>query len=567
ILSVCSFILVTEFCERFAYYGFTGSLPIFFRKNLGMSSVLATELNSVFTCLSYIMPLMGAYVADRYLGRYKSILSFSVWYLAGLVVCTFASHPSVMCMPLFMAGLFGGVAMGVGGIKPNVVVLGADQFDVTDPTQRKQRDEFFNWFYWAINVGSTFSYLFLTNLAVQGLPPLIPEEYGFFSSFLIPTISFFVAILIFFAGRDRYVKKLPQGSALSRFFDIILSAGSRSAHGKLVLSGGLAFAPAILLTTVSYFIQDPTLHLGFALAGAALIVYGALVLVTSGQDTSWVLAATESGVYSLGEVKEVAQVVRLSPYFSFLIVFWAVYAQQNMNFIMQGCQMDLRVGATQISSAMLSMFDAIVILLFVPVFNSVVYPAIECCGVKLTLLRKMGAGLVVSILCMLVAGWMEIDRKKAGVLANVNSNCAQVSEWLPMSQLSVWWQSPQYLLVGIAEILVSIPSYDLFYSEVPEGMRSVCQALNLLTTTLGSLVAGGTNSIFSFWITSDLNDGHLENVFFVFAALVFVNLIGFIFVSQGFEYHQPVKPVLDLVSGFSPALPRANRHKANAQNP
>ncbi|CAK4078314.1 unnamed protein product [Aphanomyces euteiches] len=560
IMSVCSFILVTEFCERFAYYGFTGSLPIFFRKHLSMSSVLATELNSVFTCFTYIMPLLGAYVADKYLGRYKSILSFSLWYLLGLALCTFASYPSIMSVPLFMVGLFGGVSMGVGGIKPNVVVLGADQFDVSDPAQRKERDQFFNWFYWSINVGSTFSYIFLTNLAVQGLPPLIPIEFGFFASFLVPTISFSAAIIVFFSGRSRYIKKPPQGSALSRFFEVLFCAGGKTAHGKLVLSGGFIFFPAIIVTTISYFVEDPTLHLGFALTGAAMVVYGTLVLVTSGQDTSWLLAASDTGLYSLGEVKDVAQVMRLSPYFGFLIVFWAVYAQQSMNFVLQGCQMDLRFGSTQVSSAMLSMFDAMVIFVFVPIFNSFIYPTIEKAGVKLTLLRKMGAGYIVAMLCMLTAGVIEVYRKEFAVLPGANSNCAQANEVLSMSSMSVWWQIPQYLLVGLSEILISIPSYDLFYSEVPESMRSVCQAMNLLTTTLGSLVAGGTNSIFSFWITSDLNDGHLEYVFYVFAALVLVNLLGFVFVSQGFEYHQPAQSTLDLVSGFSPALPRASRH-------
>jgi dipeptide/tripeptide permease len=61
-----------QFCERLAYYGLSGSLPIFFHKNLGMSTVLATELNSLFTSLSYLTPLLGAYVADRHLGRFTT---------------------------------------------------------------------------------------------------------------------------------------------------------------------------------------------------------------------------------------------------------------------------------------------------------------------------------------------------------------------------------------------------------------------------------------------------------------------------------------------------------------
>ncbi|POM74656.1 Proton-dependent Oligopeptide Transporter (POT) Family, partial [Phytophthora palmivora] len=151
IVSVCSFILVTEFCERLAYYGLSGSLPIFFHRNLGLSTVLATELNSTFTSLSYLTPLLGAYVADRYLGRFSTIVVFCSLYIVGLALCVFASLPAVSSLPLFMLGLFGGVGFGAGGIKPNVVVLGADQFNVDIPAQRAEKDSFFNWFYWAIN--------------------------------------------------------------------------------------------------------------------------------------------------------------------------------------------------------------------------------------------------------------------------------------------------------------------------------------------------------------------------------------------------------------------------------
>ena len=84
VLSVCSFIIVTEFCERLAFYGLTGSLPVFFKKNLAFSSALATELNALFSSVNYITPLLGAYVADVSLGRYKTILRFCVLYVAGM---------------------------------------------------------------------------------------------------------------------------------------------------------------------------------------------------------------------------------------------------------------------------------------------------------------------------------------------------------------------------------------------------------------------------------------------------------------------------------------------------
>ncbi len=105
-------------------------------------------------------------------------------------------------------------------------------------------------------------------------------------------------------------------------------------------------------------------------------------------------------------------------------------------------------------------------------------------------------------------------------------------------------------------------AYDLFYSEVPESMRSVCQAMNLFTTTLGSVVAGGVNSIFSFWVTSDLNDGQLQYVFYILAGLTLINLIGFTIVARDFQYHDDTKSKFDIVSGYSPALSRAIRRRA-----
>lgn len=367
-------------------------------------------------------------------------------------------------MPLFMLGLFGGVAFGAGGIKPNVVVLGADQFNIKIPEQRAEKDSFFNWFYWAINIGATFSYGVLTNLAVNGIPPYISQDYGFFASFLIPSAVFVLAFLVFYGGKSRYRRLPPKGSALSTFFAILGEAGTHSLHGKLVLSGGLAFLPGILLTTVSYFVDDTFWHMVFALSGASAVLYGTTVLIFSGNSTDWLRFATRAkgGSFTVAEVKDVSQVIRLSPYLSIIIIFWAVYGQQGSNFVLQGCQMDLRVDPkaaqpTLISSAMLNILDTGVILVFIPIFDKCVYPMMRAIGIEPTLLRKIGTGLVFSLLAMLVAGWLEQIRKNESLLGDgLISNCADTAEALPMSAISVWWQTPQYVLIGISEILTSI---------------------------------------------------------------------------------------------------------------
>ena len=168
---VCIFILVTELCERFTYYSITGSLPLFLQ-TLCLDSVLAVELTNLFSALVYVTPVLGAYVADAHWGRYKTILFFCLWYLLGLLFTTAGAWPSGLCganvtallaappvepaweMPrdlslgLTFFGLFGGIALGAGGIKANVVVLGADQYEL--PSQADEQDSFFRWFYWSI---------------------------------------------------------------------------------------------------------------------------------------------------------------------------------------------------------------------------------------------------------------------------------------------------------------------------------------------------------------------------------------------------------------------------------
>lgn len=176
--SVCLFILVTEFCERLAFYGLTGSITIFLA-DLGMPSVTASEINGLFTTIVYITPIIGAYVADVHWGRYRTILFFCCWYACGMLLCTIGGLPELpdsMRSALFILGLFLGVALGAGGIKSNVVVLGADQFVL--PDQKAEQDAFFNWFYWAINIGALFSLGYLSNLATNGQPPTIPKRYG-----------------------------------------------------------------------------------------------------------------------------------------------------------------------------------------------------------------------------------------------------------------------------------------------------------------------------------------------------------------------------------------------------
>jgi hypothetical protein len=158
------------------------------------------------------------------------------------------------------------------------------------------------------------------------------------------------------------------------------------------------------------------------------------------------------------------------------------------------------------------------------------------------MMQKIGCGFIACTLSLLAGGIVELVRKEAPLLvldpaSNAISNCDDPTDdtsTIRMRSLSIWWLSIQFTLIGVAEVLTAVTSYDLFYSKVPPSMRSVCQALNLLTTSIGAMVTGGINSMFSDFIPDDLDDGHLEYVFFFVAALTFITMCGFFVVSCDF---------------------------------
>lgn len=288
------FILLTELCERFAFYGFTGSLTCFF-KVLGFASDTAAELTSLFGACVYVTPVLGAYIADAVLGRFATIVIFCALYILGLASVTAGAWPSLhpnLALGLVLAGLFVGVTIGAGGIKSNVVVLGADQFDL--PRQATQQASFFNFFYWCINIGAAAAFLFLANVALYGLGSLVPPAYGFFVSFAIPLATFLVALAAFSAGRPLYVLRPPAGSAVGEIIHTLRAAACRGcscrrpSRGALLLLAAVALPLAFALLVGSFFVRAGATHDALALGGLGLIIGGlALLIGCAGGGVRW----------------------------------------------------------------------------------------------------------------------------------------------------------------------------------------------------------------------------------------------------------------------------------------
>ncbi len=193
------------------------------------------------------------------------------------------------------------------------MVLGADQFDVAIPEQRKEKDRYFMWFYWAVNLGATISFGVLANVAVNGIPPYVPEKYGFFASFLIPCASFTVGIMIFVSGKKKYRTVAPDDDALLSVIRILHVVARVSVKGRLLLLSGYLLLPAIFLSSVSYFIEEGVWHSLFAWSGALMVLSIAVILVYVGKSVEWFRSAMKysDNVFADEQVNDIADAMRL----------------------------------------------------------------------------------------------------------------------------------------------------------------------------------------------------------------------------------------------------------------
>uniref|UniRef100_A0A3P8QLN1 Solute carrier family 15 member 2 n=1 Tax=Astatotilapia calliptera TaxID=8154 RepID=A0A3P8QLN1_ASTCA len=209
-VSIC-FIVVNEFCERFSYYGMKALLTLYFLTYLKWDKDLSTAVYHAFSGLCYFTPILGAFIADSWLGKYKTIIYLSIVYVIGHVVKSVGAIPTVGSTELHIALSMSGlilIALGTGGIKPCVAAFGGDQFDEEHTTERQK---FFSIFYMSINAGS-----FLSTI----ITPILRGDVKCFGgdcyalAFGVPAALMVVALVVFIAGSSLYKRTPPQGNVL-----------------------------------------------------------------------------------------------------------------------------------------------------------------------------------------------------------------------------------------------------------------------------------------------------------------------------------------------------------------
>ena len=287
--------------------------------------------------------------------------------------------------------------------------------------------------------------------------------------------------------------------------------------------------------------------------------------------------------FTARQVEEVRMVVRMLPVFWTTAFYWAIYAQMGSFFVEQGQFMDRRIffstGSNsssndpsiiakipstktspgshhqlgrpfEVPAASLALFNTVAIIALVPLYDRGLLPLLKVCGRRgPTLLQRIGWGLVVCALAMAAAAGVEQARLYKVATGQIVDDDGRRHRGGDVASLSVFWQVPQYLLVGASEVLASIGQLEFFYDQAPDVMRSCSMALQLLSVAVGSYLSGalvaavgagtawlGPGKDGAGWLPSALNEGRLDLFFWLMAALCVANTLLFLVVASRYQY-------------------------------
>ncbi len=184
------FIFWGELAERASYYGMKTLLLLYMIQKLGYTDANSASVVSLFTAFCYVLPIAGGYIADHWLGKFKTIIYFAIPYIMGHVILgTFSTEVGLYTALLLLAS-------GSGSIKPNVSTLMGLMYQKEGKTHLMTQA--FSWYYMAINIGAAITTFSL---------PFIRDHHGYRVAFMAPTILMAVSLGIFYLGKRYYPKE------------------------------------------------------------------------------------------------------------------------------------------------------------------------------------------------------------------------------------------------------------------------------------------------------------------------------------------------------------------------
>ncbi|KAI0710676.1 MFS peptide transporter [Earliella scabrosa] len=469
-------IAACELAERFSYYGSTVVFTNFIQQPLppgsktgadlqqpgalGLGQRASTGLGMFNTFWVYVIPLFGAYIADTRWGRYKTVSVAVAIAMVGHVLLIISSVPGVIerpnaALPCFIIAIIV-MGVGTGGFKANISPLVAEQYKryklfightksgervIVDPIMTTQK--IYMYFYLFINVGAL----------VGQITMVYSEMYvGFYLAFTLPTLVFLICPIILWAGRNMYTTSPPKGSVLSTALRILRQAMKGKWSVNPVKTIKNMRAPDFWDTAKPshYQAEDRPSWMTF--------------------DDHW--------------LEEVKRGFRACKVFLWFPVYWFTYNQLNNNLTSQAATMV----TGGLPNDILSNLNPITLIIFIPICDIFVYPALRRAGIRFTPIKRMTMGFYLGSTAMIWTAVVQYFIYKNNPCGNHVATCRDADGNPITSTLNVWIQTPSYVLVAFSEIFASITGLEYAFTKAPKNMRSLVMSVFLFASALSAAI-------------------------------------------------------------------------------
>ncbi|XP_010543265.1 PREDICTED: protein NRT1/ PTR FAMILY 2.8-like [Tarenaya hassleriana] len=526
------YIIGNETFEKLAYMSLIANMTVYLKTNYNLGGVVLLNIVGVWSGSSNVTAILGALVADTFLGRFHTLLFGSFLSLIGMTLMTLTaglpnlrppacSSPPECSQPDMWQFTFLGIALtftalGAGGIRACNIAFGADQFDTNTEKGRSQLESFFNWWYFSFTIALVFA---LTVVVY------VQTNVSWTLGFAIPTACFAVGIVTYLFGYRAYVLVKPQGSV---FLDIpkVLVAVLRKR--ELDRSKPSTFYdPSVTGTIVKLPYTD------------RLTFFDRAALITSPDELDdQGVAKNNWKLCSVQQVESFKMLVGMFPVWFSGILFIMSMDQQNNIGILQAIQTNNNVvGTFRVPPAWMGLSSMIALSIWIVLYERLWVPQSKKFTGKskrLKMKNRFVVGIVFSIICPLVAAAVEIHRRELAIRSGGSFQ----------SPMTILWLLPQFALSGFIEAFGAVALMEFLTTELPESMRTVSGAIFFLSLSMASyansvlvnIVHESTDGKGSVaWLGSqDLNRNRLENFYYLSAAIGAANLLYFCLFARRF---------------------------------
>ncbi|NWI88718.1 S15A5 protein, partial [Pitta sordida] len=421
-------VLLVELCERFTFFGIVCNMILFCTVKLGYPNYQAAIVNMCFVGTSMLTPVLVGWLAECLVGRIKLVCICMVLHFLGTALLPVVSFPfedvyvdrrhilhtltkREQKIVFYFALLT--ASLGIGGIRAIVCPLSA--YNLED-CGLKELLSFFNWFYWLVNLNSAVVFV-----SISYIQQSVARNLGF----LLPLVSGLMAVITIHMVRGKMIYKPKTDSSLLITFGVIANALKTCCVRYRYLGGGTA---------------------------------------------NWLDHAKENygGQYSEIQVESTKSLARLFPLFTFQIIYRTCIMQIPSGYYLQTMNSSLQFSGFSLPVAAMNVISIVPLLILVPI--------LECVNSCLFSSKDTGHSPTIYIvighfsaaLSVMVAGFSEIHRKHFPQVKQTLSE-----EVLMVSSMPCFHLAPQYILLGVAEALVTPSCALLSFRLVSERIRGI----------------------------------------------------------------------------------------------